>query len=232
MHRDRPPPPDSRYSAPRPSPHALLFASRQYTSAFSHSFNQPLSLNTSSVTNMYFMFYVRSSLPRICSRALPCTPPPACQPGHLPPHRMPSLRLSAARVGVQPAAELRHLQRHEHGLHVHRALRACLGPQPSVGHSPAVPAACAAATAPHPPASGAAPRPTPYMPSFRLGRTQTPCLTPTSCSSVARGRAPRPSPPLAMARTGVPRGPARPPYRRRRRRRRLCRCCQRPTLRT
>ena len=39
--------------------------------------------------------------------------------------------------------------------------------------------------------------------SLRLGRAQTPCPTPTSCSFVARGRAPRPSPLLAMARAGV-----------------------------
>jgi len=41
----------------------------------------------------------------------------------------------------------------------------------------------------------------PRMPSSRLGRTQTPCPTPTSGSSVARGRAPPPSSPLAMTRT-------------------------------
>eukprot|EP00964_Phaeocystis_antarctica_P099397 scaffold65249_cov48-Phaeocystis_antarctica.AAC.1 len=38
------------------------------------------------------------------------------------------------------------------------------------------------------------------MPSLRLGRAQTPCPTPTSCSSVVRGRATRPSP---IARAGV-----------------------------
>eukprot|EP00964_Phaeocystis_antarctica_P047610 scaffold27545_cov52-Phaeocystis_antarctica.AAC.2 len=35
---------------------------------------------------------------------------------------MPPVRLSAVRVGVQSAAELRHLQRHNHEAHVHRAL--------------------------------------------------------------------------------------------------------------
>ena len=84
---------------------------------------------TSSVTNMNGMFRVRPS---------PC-PAPKLQPSpllhaactavarHLPPpglHRpalhVPSLRLSAGGVGVQPAAELRHLQRHEHGLDVLR----------------------------------------------------------------------------------------------------------------
>jgi len=43
---------------------------------------------------------------------------------------------SAVRVGVQPAAELGHVQRHNHGEHVYRALRACpcqqqLGPLPA-----------------------------------------------------------------------------------------------------
>eukprot|EP00964_Phaeocystis_antarctica_P155967 scaffold125415_cov48-Phaeocystis_antarctica.AAC.4 len=38
------------------------------------------------------------------------------------------------------------------------------------------------------------------MPALRLGRAQTPCPPPTSCSSVAHGRAPRPSP---LARAGV-----------------------------
>eukprot|EP00964_Phaeocystis_antarctica_P110368 scaffold74728_cov41-Phaeocystis_antarctica.AAC.1 len=61
------------------------FDSRQLASAF----NQPLSFDTSSVTTMYGMFYVRSSpraLPPICSRALPAPclhrgrpPPPASQ---------------------------------------------------------------------------------------------------------------------------------------------------------
>ena len=67
--------------------------------------------------------------PRICSRALSCTlrAPRSPAASRLPtrtlaPHRMPSVRLSAGRVSVQPAAELRHLQRHGHALHVLRAL--------------------------------------------------------------------------------------------------------------
>ena len=47
-----------------------------------------------------------------------------------------------------------------------------------------------------------APQPVQSHTSLRLGRPQTPCPPPTSCSSAARGRAPRPSPPLAMARAG------------------------------
>eukprot|EP00964_Phaeocystis_antarctica_P076119 scaffold47039_cov54-Phaeocystis_antarctica.AAC.4 len=56
--------------APRPASHALL-STRQTA----YAFNQPLSFDTSSVTNMRYMFYVRSAraLPPICSRALSCT---------------------------------------------------------------------------------------------------------------------------------------------------------------
>ena len=46
---------------------------------------------------------------------------------------------SAVRVGVQPAAEPRHVQRHEHAIHVSGALRAC--PASSL-HSWALPARC------------------------------------------------------------------------------------------
>ena len=82
-------------------------------------FNQPLSFDTSSVTNMRVMFYVRSTP---CPAPNPQSSPPLRAaraaiarrlrfPGtlHLAPHRMAPFRLSAARVGVQSAAELRHL---------------------------------------------------------------------------------------------------------------------------
>ena len=59
---------------------------------------------------------------------------------HLTPHRMPSFRLSAGRVSVQPAAELRHLQRHNHGLHVPGALLPVPCPQSAVEPSPLHPA--------------------------------------------------------------------------------------------
>ena len=153
------------------------------------------------------MFIVRSSpcpapnlqsnppLHAACTAVARRLPPPS---PHVVPHRMPSFRLSAARVCVQPAAELRHLQRHEHGQHV---LRALLLPVPcSRNCSRALPPArCLRRRRPPPPAL-------PHlalhhMPSLRLGRAQTPCPTPTSCSSIARGRAPRPSTlTLAMAR--------------------------------
>ena len=118
---------------PRPASHALL-STRQRASAF----NQPLSFDTSSVTDMDRMFYVRSE-PAL---------PPSIQSG-----------------------------------------------------PPRARAACAAA-APRPGAS----RPTPlalhHMPSFRLGRKQTPCPTPTSWRSVAHGRVTWPLPLLAMTRAG------------------------------
>eukprot|EP00964_Phaeocystis_antarctica_P112616 scaffold76745_cov60-Phaeocystis_antarctica.AAC.1 len=82
----------------------------------------------------------------------------------LAPHRMPCFRLSAGRVGVQPAAELRHLQRHEHGLHVRGALLPV--PCPSLQSSPALHAACTAIARRLPPPG---PHVAPHrMPSFRL----------------------------------------------------------------
>ena len=205
-------------AAPLPTSHACL-STRQNAQAF----NQPLSFDTAKVTNMFAMFSVRSA------RALP---PPSLESGHPracracrlrrrhpKPSRLPGCTSShiacppfdsAASVGVQPAAQLRHVQRHSHGLHVLRALCACPAP-PSLESVP--PCACRLHRR----------RPTPshrasHVPSFRLGRTQTPCPTPTSCSSVARGRAPRPSPPLAMARAGVREAVRHRPRRRCRRR--------------
>jgi hypothetical protein len=100
--------------------------------------------DTSNVTDMRFMFYVRSTRalgPQALSWAIPvhasCVPPP---PYHHPgPSRLPARTSppriacppldSAARVGLQPAAELRHLQRHDHARHVPGALSArALGP--------------------------------------------------------------------------------------------------------
>ena len=50
----------------------------------------------------------------------------------LAPHRMPSLRLSAGRVGLRPAAELRYLQRHGHEYDVRGALLPVPCPQSAV----------------------------------------------------------------------------------------------------
>jgi hypothetical protein len=70
-----------------------------------------------------------SAVPRppICSRVLSplhamCTPrdrppPPPPPPAELAPHRVPCLRPSAERVGLQPATELGHLPRHGHVAH-------------------------------------------------------------------------------------------------------------------
>ena len=122
-----PRPPATR-PARRPSSYASLSA-RQGAS----SFNQPLSFDTSSVTSMRFMFGVRSA------RALPATSivgtsctllAPPLHPQVLLPTRTSPLFLcfpfdSAGRVGVQPAAEFQHVQRHHHVQDVSSAPRAC-----------------------------------------------------------------------------------------------------------
>ena len=103
------------------------FGSRQGASAF----NQPLSFNTSSVTTMRSMFNVRSARALYAKSAIEPSPahrtprrPRLHGSPQLAPHQMPSFQLWAGRVGVQPAAELRHVQRHRHEKHVQRALRA------------------------------------------------------------------------------------------------------------
>ena len=96
------------------------------------TFNQPLRFDTSSVTNMQDMFRVRSTpvMPHICRRASTArwTPsPPICWPA---PRTAPyaPFRLSAGRVGIQPAAELQHFQRHGHVRHVPGALHGLFCP--------------------------------------------------------------------------------------------------------
>eukprot|EP00964_Phaeocystis_antarctica_P164554 scaffold142915_cov96-Phaeocystis_antarctica.AAC.1 len=81
------------------------------------AFNQPLSFDTSSVTYMRYMFYVRSSPcsasnlqssppPHAACTAIARRPPASTRVATRPAHPMPSVRLSAERDGVQPAAEL------------------------------------------------------------------------------------------------------------------------------
>ena len=108
----------------------LPLPTRQYSKAF----NQPLSFDTSSVTAMSYMFYVRP--PRV-----PPASPPALHAAAPSPHA-PAASLSAGRGGVRPAAELRHVQSHEGRFHVYGALRARTQPAAStVG--PCLHAACA-----------------------------------------------------------------------------------------
>ena len=136
LHRGRPPFPRLPTRIPL-TPHRICppFDPRQQAS----SFNQPLSFDTFSVTDMRSLFTVRSPRPKSAVKPSPARclhrgrpPPPRLptrqRPAYLAPHRMPFFRLSAVRVGVQPAAELQHFQRHGHELHVLRALLPMPGP--------------------------------------------------------------------------------------------------------
>eukprot|EP00964_Phaeocystis_antarctica_P045599 scaffold26259_cov55-Phaeocystis_antarctica.AAC.2 len=103
-------------STPRPASYALL-STRQEASAF----NQPLSFDTSSVTTMYSMFGVRSAhalappslhswAPLVVHAARALPPAHAFpRPAHTSPRIAHPLFDSAVCVGVQPAAELRHV---------------------------------------------------------------------------------------------------------------------------
>ena len=93
-------PPASRLS-PRPASHALL-STRQSA----YAFNQPLSFDTSKVTEMSAMFTVRSAyachfswtLP-VCMSLAPSSRHALSPPGPpLAPHRMPPLRLGSTRM--------------------------------------------------------------------------------------------------------------------------------------
>eukprot|EP00964_Phaeocystis_antarctica_P069348 scaffold42116_cov53-Phaeocystis_antarctica.AAC.2 len=110
---------------------------------------------------------VEPSPARCVNRGRP--PPPAARSVSLAPHRMPSFRLSAVREqGVQPAVELRHLQRHGHEPHVQRALLPVPCPQSAIEPSPA---RCVHRGRPQPPTSQPAPRPAPYALLATLGRS-------------------------------------------------------------
>ena len=182
------------------------FDSRQQASAF----NQQLSFDTSSVTDMFAMFYVRSSpCPAPISaviRALSCTlrtprSPAAsrlCQPVHLAPHRMPPFESrQAASAFNQPLTFDASSVTDMADMFLVRS-RSCPAPESAVVSSPAR-CLCAPRSLASRPAARLqlAPHRTPLI---WLGRLQAPCPAPTSCSSVAHGRVIRPSPPLAMAR--------------------------------
>ena len=137
-----------------------------------------------------------------------CVPPPHPRPSRLPARTSPPRIAcppfdSAVRVCLQPAAELRHLQRHDHELHVLCALSAhALGAQLFESRAPCMPSLppCTLCPSLPPPGTHLAPI---TRPPFDSGSTHPPCPPRTSCSSAARGRAPRPSPSLAMARAGL-----------------------------
>eukprot|EP00964_Phaeocystis_antarctica_P039558 scaffold22637_cov41-Phaeocystis_antarctica.AAC.2 len=116
-----PPPPHPATSRParRPSSYASL-PTRQGAAAF----NQTLSFDTSSVTTMQNMFSVRFAraparslhswvLPARCLR-WSRRPTPSRLPARIVVPLPKLLFHSAVDVGVQPAAELRHDQRHKH----------------------------------------------------------------------------------------------------------------------
>ena len=158
----------------------------QMADRFNHG-GQPISFNTSSVTDMSHMFevrFARALAPTAVSALLqsgPCTPPDAPLP--LPGPTNLATRIvypscdSAGRVDAQPAAEHRNVQGQGHELHVLgvHALRACPAYvlQPSVRsmHPCTLSLHTAAATLPLPPSG---PLLAPHrMPPFRLHGTQT-----------------------------------------------------------
>jgi len=146
------------------------------------AFNQPLSFDTSKVTNMASMFRVRSaralvpnSLESGLPPCMPLTPPPHALPPpgpRLAPHRMPlpSTRQYAVAFNQPLSFDTSEVTNMYQMFNV-RSARA-LTPQ---ALSRAFPehAACAAA-APRPPASRPAPRPHRMCPSLQLGSKPTP----------------------------------------------------------
>jgi len=106
-------------------------------------------------------------MPLVCRHHTPG--PPASRLAHLLPPRIACPPFdSAVRVGLQPAAELRHLQRQGHELHVLCALRAC--PQ-ALGRAIPVHAACVPPPHPRPSRLPARTSPSPHrmwpLPSTR-----------------------------------------------------------------
>ena len=119
----------------------------------------------------------------------PRSPSPAASPCPSSPHVarfLCFLFYSAAGVGVQPAAEPRHVQRHEYGSHVYGALRACTT---LILHSRALPARCLHHRRFYSPSRLPARMFPSSHASLLFRRARTGCPTQTSSSSVARGRA-------------------------------------------
>ena len=163
-------------SGPHLSPSHALLSTRQGAS----SFNQSPSFDTSSVTNMGWMFAVISPpvlYPQPSSRVLrACAPlapprPHAFSASPSPPRTSPRFARPpfdpAVHEHVQRAADLQHVQCHAHGPHGHgphvlRALRPCpVPPTPPVEPSAAPLAPAAALPPPHLPAH--TPRPASYV---------------------------------------------------------------------
>ena len=110
------------------------------------------SWNTSGVTSMSYMFSVRALASNLQPRALPfkpLAPPPRPPPSRLPVHTLPRFMWSpcdsAARGGIQPAAEPRHVQRHRHDPHVFGAR-----PRREPPAEPSLHAACTSTPRPPP----------------------------------------------------------------------------------
>ena len=117
----------------------------------------------------------RAHAARHLSRRPNALPPPGSLP---PPHLCPPFGRAAGHVCVQPAAEPRHVQRHEHAVHVSGALRACpCHPLPSRAH-----AARHLGRRPNGLPSPGPPYRAHAMPTFALGRTPRGLIRPRSTS--------------------------------------------------
>ena len=221
VHCRRAPPLASRSrSAPlQPAPHRVSRACNPRQHAY--AFNQPLSWDTSGVTNMQSMFDVRPNphpqihipahlvylLQSAESRPVPRTlrVHTAGARARLPPSAAYSSPRTArpacdpwqgATAFNQPLSWDTSGVTNMVGMFYVRLTALCHEPAQSRLHT-----ACTAIARPCTRGRRGSPL-IPQTSSLRLGRTLTPCPRPTSCSSAARGRAPPPLPPLAMARPG------------------------------
>ena len=186
-------PGNSPRTPPCPTPLAAL-STRQYASAF----NQPLSFDTSEVTTMWGMFFVRSALGLCptCARTVPCL-----HQRHR--HRaLPPLDSATRGPHTSPRTARRPLLTRQGAVSFNQPLSFNTSKVTSMWGMFGVcaPSACAAADA-LPPLPPCTPRPQHTLygcasTPFRLGSLR-PCPMRTSSSSVARGRAPRPLPLLA-----------------------------------
>ena len=212
-----PPPPPRRPPASQSAPHPSYAShfSRQYASAF----NQPLSLDTSGVTDMYNMFAVRSL------RALPSASIVGAFQ-HAARRRLPSPSQSACRLSSYASFATRQwASAFNQSLSWDTSsvmimydifmVRSAPARPSSSTVGPSQRAACTAAASTRPPASQPACHPPPMLPVL-LRRARTGCPTRTSSSSVVLGRA-TPSLTAGTVRSGAIWARARRRHRRRRR---------------